>query len=201
MSVDTLAFKVDPSAAPRTTETFTDGPDRIASTRLSEADFLANEDERMAAFVALYKQYARDDALPTIDEITPELIFTTGMMSRTHCLRRAETPETFRYAVWAQDANFDGYRSLQNMSIDKSAPFPILTQTVQSQLSAAINLREPVFFEVRGLINDHYYYFTKAILPLRNKEGEITKCFVPFTDKLPDIPPDLRDEFCMGALE
>lgn len=168
---------------------------------MPEAEFLANEDEHMVALIALYKKHCVGGQPPLSDAISPEMIFETGMMSRTHCLRLEQAARSFRYAVWARDANFDGHRSLQNMAIDDTAPFPILTKTVQSQLSAVLIQGQAAYFQVRGLINDHYYYFTKAILPLRNEQGEIIKCFVPFTDKLPDIPPHLREELCARAVE
>ena len=62
-------------------------------------------------------------------------------------------------------------------------------------LAITVRGSKPTFFEVKGEANDHYYYFTKAILPLRGEQGEIVKCLVPFTDKLPDIPADLRHKF------
>jgi len=182
-------------------EIFVDGRDKIISTPLSAEDFLANEDEGMNALIKLYRDRCVDGQIPEAGAITPEKLFVTGMMSRTHCLRVAQSAGSFRYAVWAQDANFDGYRSLQNMALDDRSPFPILTKVVQAQLSAALVHGRMAFFDVRGVINDRYYYFTKAILPLRNEQGEIVKCFVPFTDKLPDIPPHLREDFCTRGVE
>jgi len=187
--------------SPLTREVFYDGQNKILSIELSLENFLANEDSRMKSFIDLYRENRSDGRAPMSNAITPEKIAKTGMMNRTHCLRIDPSTKTFRFAVWAQDANYDGHRSLQNVVIADQSPFQILSKIVQKQVSAVLENGLAAFFEMRGIIDDRYYYFTKAILPLSNEQGEIIKCFVPFTDKIPDVPPDLREEFCARAIE
>ncbi len=201
MNTKPQSIPEDTSASPLASEVFTDGRSKILSIELSLESFLTNEDSRMKAFIELYREHCSNGRAPISNAIPPEEIARTGMMHRTHCLRIDLATKTFRFAVWAQDANFDGHRSLQNMAIVDGSPFPILTKIVRKQLSIILDHGRPAFFEVRGIIDDRYYYFTKAILPLRNEQGEIIKCFVPFTDKIPEVPPDLREEFCAQAIE
>ena len=201
MSIDIGASLPDLPTSSEGAGTFSDGQNRIVSTRLSLKEFLAREDTHMAALVKLYLEHCIDGNAPKADALPPEIIYKTGMISRTHCLRLSDSADSARYAVWAQDANFDGHRSLQNMVLDDGAPFPILSKIIQAQLSAVLEQGQPAFFEVKGVINDRYYYFTKAILPLSSEQGQIVKCLVPFTDKLPDIPAELREEFCARAVE
>lgn len=183
---------------PGSTEVFSDGRNKVTSVQMSQAAFLANEDERMKALVKLYMEKCKGDDLPGADVIPPEKLFGTGMMSRTHCLRLGEDVSDVRYTVWAADANFDGHRSLQNAAVEDLTnfkPYGLMFEVVKHQLQVTVDSRAPTYFEIKGVVNDHYYYFTKAILPLRNEQGQIIKCLVPFTNKLADIPVDLREKF------
>ena len=185
-------------ASSKTKQLFSDGQNQIVSIQLSLEYFLANEDSRMQALIELYQNHCSDGQIPTANAIPPEKIAQTKMMSRTHCLRVGEAADDFRYSVWAQDATFDGFRSLQNAEVEKLSLFKtygVLFEAVKHQLAVTVRTCQPTYFEVKGEANDHYYYFTKAILPLRGEQGEIVKCLVPFTDKLPDIPADLRHKF------
>ena len=76
-----------------------------------------------------------------------------------------------------------------------------MADALKSQLAAILDSGHLAFFEVKGVLNDRFYYFTKAILPLRDEQGKIVKCFVPFTNKLSDIPSDLREEFCLADID
>lgn len=179
-------------------EFFSDGKNKVVSIELPIEDFLAKEDQSMNALVALYMEHFDGGVVPRTDAISPERIFSTGMMSRTHCLRIGDTVEDVRYTVWAEGANFDGYRSLQNATMgDLTAfkPYGLMFEAVKHQLAETIRKRQPTFYEIKGLVNDHYYYFTKAVLPLGDEEGKIVKCLVPFTNKVADVPLDLREEF------
>lgn len=199
MAMKIEAQKPVPGSPPQagTKETFSDENNKIVSTQLSRDEFLANEDQKMRAFVQLYEDHCADGQAPMLDAIPPEKIAMTGMMSRTHCLRTGKADDDFRYSVWAQDAAFDGFRSLQNANVGELTAYQtygVLFEAVKHQLAVTKLQRQPTFFEVKGQANDHYYYFTKAVLPLRNEKGEIVKCLVPFTNKLPDVPTDLRDK-------
>ena len=189
------------TARARTIETFSDDNNKIISTQLSLDEFVANEDERMTALIQLYLDHSPDGRAPTIHAISPERIAMTGMMSRTHCLRVDQSTNTFRFAVWAEDANFDGFLSLQNATFEDLTKYSVMADALRSQLTIILDSGQLAFFEMKGVLNDRFYYFTKAILPLRSQQGEIVKCLVPFTDKLPDIPSDLREEFCLADMD
>ena len=195
--------QIEPSDLPETsdgTEVFSDGANKVISIPLNVDAFLAGEDARMNALIALYNKNRRDGALPNAPDLSPEKLFSTGMMSRTHCLRVGTTSETVQFSVWAEDANFDGYRSMQNARFDDLASYSVMLDALKKQLADVLRDKEPKYYEIKGIVNDHYYYYTKAILPLRDEQGQIIKCLVPFTDKLPDVPPDLREEFCLADL-
>jgi hypothetical protein len=195
-----------PAAVPSDAEeTIADGANRVTSIQLSLEQFLAGEDQRMTALIRLYQSRC-SDGLPPIDEsIRPEDIFSTGMMSRTHCVRIGTTEDEIRFVVWAQDANFSGYRSLQNARLtDLITDFPthkVMFEAVKRHLAAAMLHGRPSYYEIKGLIDSRGYYFTKAILPLRSEQGEIIKCLVPFTNKLPDIPPYLRQKLLAADVD
>jgi hypothetical protein len=185
---------------PGSTEVFSDGRNKVTSVQMSQAAFLANEDERMNALIALYNKNWRDGELPNASDLTPEKLFSTGMMSRTHCLRVGTSSGTIQFSVWAEDANFDGYRSMQNARFDDLSSYSVMLDALKKQLADVLRDKEPKYYEIKGIVNDHYYYYTKAVLPLRDEQCQIIKCLVPFTDKLPDIPPDLREEFCLADI-
>lgn len=182
------------------TEVFSDGANKVISIPLNADTFLAGEDARMNALIALYNKYARDGKVPSANDLSPEKLFSTGMMSRTHCLRVGTSSDTVQFSVWAEDANFDGYRSMQNARFDDLANYSVMLDALKKQLADVLRDKEPKYYEIRGIVNDHYYYYTKAILPLVDEQGQIIKCLVPFTDKLPDVPPDLREEFCLADI-
>jgi hypothetical protein len=191
----------DTPVSPLTSEVFSDGQNKILSIQLSREDFLANEDSRMKSFIDLYQEHCPDGQPPMSNEIPPEKIAQTGMMSRTHCLRIDLPTKTFRFAIWAQDANFDGFQCLQNATFEDLSQYSVMADALKSQLAAILDSGQLAFFEIKGVLNDRFYYFTKAILPLRDEQGKIVKCFVPFTNKLPDIPSDLREEFCLADID
>ena len=186
------------NAVPREVgETLTDGANQITTIQLTEEQFMASEDQRMVALVKLYQDRCTDGLPPTVDAIRPEDIFSTGMMNRTHLIRIDSSDDQVRYAVWAQDANFDGYRNLQNAhlkNLTTDAAYGLMFKAVKKQLVAARLHGRPAYYEMKGYIHDRYYYFTKAVLPLRSEQGEIIKCLVPFTNKLPNVPTNLRQE-------
>jgi hypothetical protein len=182
------------------TEVFSDGANKVISIPLSVDAFLAIEDARMNALIALYDKNRRDGELPSATSLSPEKLFSTGMMSRTHCLRVGTSSDTVQFSVWAEDANFDGYRSMQNARFDDLVSYSVMLDALKKQLADVLRDKEPKYYEIKGIVNDHYYYYTKAILPLGDEQGQIIKCLVPFTDKLPDIPPDLREEFCLANI-
>jgi len=183
------------------TERFRDGDDRLVSFKLSLEEFLAKEDARMVSLIRLYLDRRSDGLPPTDDLLKPEFLFTTGMMNRTHCLRVEQGAGNARYTVWAPDANFDGFRNLQNVRVDELAGYQVMAEAIKSQLAAILVHGRPTFHEMRGVINGRYYYYTKAMLPLRNNQGDIIKCLVPFTNKLPDIPPELRKKCCTADID
>lgn len=189
---------IDNSACSKLSETFSDGGNCIISTQLSREQFLAEEDSKMRSLIELYEDHCVDGQIPTTDAIPPEKIASTRMMSRTHCLRIDHSTNTFRFAVWADGANFDGFLSLQNATFEDLSQYSVMADALKSQLTTILERRGPAFFEIRGVLNDRFYFFTKAILPLRSEQGEVVKCFVPFTDKLPDISPGLREKLCLG---
>ena len=149
----------DTSVSPLSSDVIAVGQNTILSIEMSQHDFLANEDSRMKNFVELYQDHRLDGQAPMSNAIPPEKIAQTGMMNRTHCLRFDPSAKAFRFAVWAQDANFDGYRSLQNMIIVDDSPYPVLSKVVLKQLSIVLEHGRAAFFEVRGIIDDRYYYF------------------------------------------
>ena len=155
----------------------------------------------MKALIDFYRDHCSDGQAPMASAITPEKLFATGMLRRTHCLHIRHPENRIQFAVWAEGANFDGFRSMQNARLEDLANYGVIQQALRKQLDEVMAHGQPCFYEVRGLQNDYYYYFTKAILPLRSEEGQIVKCLVPFTDKLPEIAPDLREELCLADID
>ncbi len=201
MNSNTQSILGDTPASPKVKEVFSDGQNKIVSIQLSLENFLANEDSRMKALIDLYQEHCSDGRAPKSNAIPPEKVAQTGMMGRTHCLRVDYSTKSFRFSVWAEDANFDGFLCLQNATFEDLTKYNVMTDALRSQLATILDTGQLAFFEMKGVLNDRFYYFTKAILPLRGEQGEIAKCFVPFTDKLPDIPADLREEFCLADID
>ena len=201
MSMETRDLTQEVAASRAGAEVFSDGYNKIVSARLSAEQFLATEDERMQSLIELYNEHRRDGQAPAASAITPEKLFATGMLRRTHCLHIRPPENSIQFAVWAEGANFDGFRSMQNAQFDDLSNYGVMQDALLRQLEDVLAAGEPCFYEVRGLLNDYYYYFTKAVLPLRSEEGQIVKCLVPFTDKLPQVPSDLREEFCLADID
>ena len=153
MSAEALSPRANKAAPRETGETLTDGNNQITSIQLSLDQFLSCEDQRMAALIKLYQSHCSDGLPPTSDEIRPEEIFATGMMNRTHLIRIESSDDQIRYAVWAQDANFDGYRNLQNAHMQNlmtDAAYGLMFKAVKKQLAAARLHGRPAYYEMKG---------------------------------------------------
>jgi len=187
--------------APRTKQEFVEGSNKIVSIQLPLKAFLENENERMRALIQLYLDRCDDGLPPLENSIKPEDLFAVGMINHTHCLKIDPRPDNCQFTVWAPGANFDGHRSMQNACLGDLKPYTAMANALKRQLAGTVVHGRPTFYIVKGILNFRYYFFSKAILPLRSEQGEIVKCLVPFSDKLAHIPSNLRQKLCTGDLD